>query len=248
MSAPVNVLLQQPTIHVPDWADEAQQWGQLNAEAKGNSEFYPLTVKAAYVVGVIHTICQSVSILLSHKDAMLVGYIPAYGVFASAIELLGRCLKGNSDTRGSVSDLEAGFQWLASTHFDDYHGDYLSVPKNIVLVQTGKYMYSIDNLVALRHFAAHGQATAEQDASGHYQFGYIDYEILAHMPPLLANGLDAYWAALRSDEFLCNCLAKARVIALRKWPVFLSWSKFEKDDAGKYHSIGEIFSEFNWVI
>jgi hypothetical protein len=220
----------------------------LNAEVKGNDEFFPLTIKAAYVIGVIHTICQSVTLLLADKQAKRVGYIPAYGVFASAIELLGRCLRGNADTRGSVKDLEAGFQWLASIKFDDYRGDFTSVPKKIVLVQTGQYMYSIENLVALRHFAAHGQSTAKQVAPGHYQFGYVDYEILEHMPPLLANALESYWAALQSDESLCNSLAQAKAIALRKWPVFLSWSKFERDQEGKYHSVGEIFRRFDWSV
>ena len=118
----------------------------------------------------------------------------------------------------------------------------------IVLVQTSKYMYSISNLVALRHFAAHGQATSKEVAKNSYAFGYIDYEILEQFPLLLANGLESYWHELQSSDILCNNLAKADIIALRKLPVFLSWSMFEKDSEGIYHSVAEIFRKFSWKV
>ena len=84
-NAPVNVKLKEPTIKIDGWDEDAQKWLTVNKDVQGNPDFYPLTVKAAYVIGVIHTICQSVSILLSDSQTRLITYLPAYGVFASGV-------------------------------------------------------------------------------------------------------------------------------------------------------------------
>jgi len=241
MAVPVNVKLQTPTIAIPNWNQEATDWMTLNVAAHGNPDFYPLTVKAAYVIGVEHDICESVSHLLTHPSVKTTTYIPAYGVFASGVEVLGRCITGNSTTRGSSADLKTGFKWLVSSSQD-------TVPDSHVLITTNSYAYTIEMLAALRHFAAHGQATSRVTASGTYQFGNIDYEILSKMPPLIANGLERYWHQLQQDEPLCNKLAEANIIALRSWPVLRSWMLFEKDEFGRYHSITEIFNRFDWRV
>lgn len=245
---PVNVKLEYPTEAPEEWDEEANQWIDLNGRAGGNPQFYPLTIKAAYVIGAIHCLCQSVSILLKDDNAKLVSYIPAYGIFASGVELFGRCLRGNSNLRGSGNDISIGFKWLASTSLDDYKDDYESVPENIVFVQTNHYMYSIKNLVALRHFAAHGQATSHEIGKGAYAFGYIDYEILSHMPTYIAAGLERYWKELQTSAELCNRLAAANVITLRHWPISQSWALFEADQKGVYHSVEEIFNRFDWHV
>jgi len=241
MAAPVNVKLKNPTVAIQGWKQEAKEWMNLNAAVGGNLDFYPLTVKAAYIIGIIHDLCDSVSYLLVDPSAMATTYIPAYGVFASGVEILGRCVNGNPTTRGSVGDLKTGFKWLVSSSYD-------SVPDTRVLITTGSYSYTIEMLAALRHFAAHGQATSRVTNAGTYQFGNIDYEILSKMPPLIANGLERYWNQLQSDEELCNKLAEANIIALRNWPVFRSWMLFERDESGKHHSITEIFNRFNWHV
>lgn len=247
--APTNVKLQKPTIEMKGWDEDAQRWLTINSDVNGHPDFYPLTIKAAYVIGVIHTICESVSILLKDPQAKLITYLPAYGVFASGIELLGRCINGDSSTNGSTKDLESGFKWLGASYFESYKNSYKTVPEGIVLIQTSKYMYTISNLVALRHFAAHGQATSKKIAkTNYYTFGYIDYEILAQFPPLLANGLESYWHELQSSDTLCNNLAKANVIALRKLPVFLSLSLFEKNSGGDHQFISETFKKFDWIV
>jgi len=246
--APVNVKLKKPTIRLDNWDEDAQKWITINNDIKGNPNFYPLTVKGAYVIGVIHTICESVSILLNDSKAKLATYLPAYGVFASAIELLGRCINGNSSTIDTTNDLKSGFKWLGASYFKPYKNSYADVPDDIILVKTSIYDYSINNLVALRHFAAHGQATSKEVAKNSYAFGNIDYGILEQFPSLLANGLESYWHELQTSEVLCNNLAKADIIALRKLPVFLSWSMFEKDSKGIYHSVAEIFKRFSWKV
>ena len=89
MPAPMNFKLDRPSVTVPNWAVEEPLWVQLNQEIGGNPAFFPLTVKGAYVIGVIHGLCESVSILLERLPGV-VSLMPAYGVFASAIEILGR--------------------------------------------------------------------------------------------------------------------------------------------------------------
>jgi hypothetical protein len=150
--APVNVKLQTPTVKIPNWTHEAAEWMSINADARGNPEFFPLTVKAAYVMGVEYDICESVSHLLAHPRAKETTYIPAYGVFASGVEILGRCIRGNSTTRGTTTDLKTGFRWLVSSA-------YGRVSLTHVLIATNSGDFTIKMLVALRHFAAHGQAT-----------------------------------------------------------------------------------------
>jgi hypothetical protein len=103
--------------------------------------------------------------------------------------------------------------------------------------------------MSLRHFSAHGQATTNIRI---YEFRDIDDEILAHMPLLLARGLESYWQALGSSvpvavsEFLCNQLAKANIAGFRNGPIYTSWSLFQGDGQGE--SITNIFRRFNWSI
>lgn len=241
MKAPVNVKLQNPTINIPSWSQEAQEWKKLNSEIGGNLGFFALTIKAAYVIGVIHDLCESISYLLTHPNAKEITYIPAYGIFASSVELLGRCINGNSTTYNNGRDLTTGFKWFVSSL-------HTSVSNTHVLVKTSSDSYTIEMLTALRHFAAHGQATSKMTNSGTYQFGNIDHEILSQMPPLIANALERYWNQLQSDDSLCNKLAEANIIALRNWPVLRSWALFERDENGEYHSITEIFNRFDWRV
>jgi hypothetical protein len=237
--APVNVKLKRPTEFIENWDEIALEWKILNTFAEGHAGFYPLTIKGAYVIGVIHDICESVDCLLHHSQVRQTTYIPAYGVFASGVEVLGRCINGNIGTAQNTPDLKTGFKWLVSSSPESISDDY-------VLIKTSNYEYTIEMLAALRHFAAHGQATSQKTGKGEYKFGRIDYEILEKLLPYLAEGLDRYWHELQHSEPLCNKLAKANIISLRDWPVLKSWILFEKDEHSVYHSIAEIFKRFNW--
>jgi hypothetical protein len=234
MDAPVKFKLDEPTENTEDWRKVAPLWHSLNATVQGNPAFSALTIKGAYAVGLIYGICQSVSCLLRVPDALReITYIPAYGVFASGIELLGRCVNGNSSNQGSTRDIKKGFKYLVTSSPDTLQDDY-------VLVRTSTGQYTIDELTSLRHFAAHGQATS--------QFVIFDRELLAAMPPLLADGLERWWNALQGDEDLCNRLARANILALRNVPVFTSWALFERDGTGVYNSITTIFNRFKWSV
>jgi hypothetical protein len=228
MNVPMDMKIPRPTISVPSWNDAI--WIQLNAEAHGNPGFSPMMVKAAYVIGIIHSLCESVSCLLVHCPAR-VSILPAYGVFGSAVELLGRCLNGSDTTRGSTRDLKTGFNWLRE-------GKVLDSDVGTV-TQTPTQIYTVADMVDLRHFAAHGQATAKQTP-------VLDADLLENMPRLLADGLEKYWNELQQREDRCNALGKANVLALRSWPVFLSWSLFERRPDGTYHSMTKIFETFDW--
>jgi hypothetical protein len=246
--APINALLKNPTEVPLGWDVEEQKWLKLNQEIGGNEHFYPLTIKGAYVIGVIYCLCQSVSLLLEAPNTQGVTYIPAYGVFASGVELLGRCIRGNTSLGQTAKDLRVGYKWLAYCSDKEKFADHQDVPNDYVLVETAHFLYTIENLVALRHYAAHGQATTNISQKGEYQFGHIDFEILSHMPPLIADGLARFWHELLNNEETCNKLAAANVIALRGWPIRQSWVLFEKDQYGRYHGISEIFNRFVWSV
>lgn len=235
MPAPVNLLIYSPSTPTSNWQEEADQWISLNREARGNPDFRPLTVKAAYVIGVIHDLCTCVDYLLRAQDSRQTTYLSAYGIFASSMDIFGRCILGNSSTSGTTNDLKAGLKWLASS-------SYQTIPDDHVLVTTTSHPYTINELVYIRHFTVHGQATSR------LQWAEVDYELLSRLLPLLANGLDRYWRHLLVDEKACNRLAEASILALRSHPVMKSWILFEKDQSGKYHSVEEIFDRFNWTI
>lgn len=190
-----------------------------------------MTIKAAYVIGIIHDLCESVTCLLRHPDVRQTTYIPAYGVFASGIDLLGRCMRGHSTSWDNTKDLTTGFKWLDPSQ---------SVSDDPILVKTSTSAYTVNRLGAMRHFAAHGQATS--------QFVNLDYEILSMMPPLIARGLERYWTELQNTEDLCNQLAKASVLAFRSAPIRKSWRLFEKNEFGEYESVEQIFSKFDWHV
>ena len=244
MPAPMNVRLKEPTESIPGWAIQGARWLALNQQAGGNPDFYPLTVKAAYVVGVIHDICSSVSVLLQVPPATVrATYIPAYGVYAAGVELLGRCVRGVNDTSNSHASLLTGFKWLCSSSYE-------TVYRTHQLIQTSNGPYDIETLAQLRHFAAHGQASASPGSAIH-GLPNVDTEILSQMPALIADGLERWWNDLqRGDrsETLCNRLAKANVIAFRNWPVFNAWTLFERDARGNYRSMTELFLEFDWKV
>ena len=239
--APVNVKLKTPTVKLKNWTKEARLWRALNRKAGGSSRLWPLTIKAGYVVGVIHGICQSVSHLLAHPRARQMTYIPAYQVFSSGVEILGRCIRGNSDLWGSVADLKTGFGWLVNS-------DQLGLQDDTIVVKTSSREYTVSMLTALGFYAAFGGIKTGKDSGGTHHFGEIDMELLGKMPPVLAEGLQRYWSQLQSSKRLCNRLAQARIIALQDWPVLQAWLLWNPDNSGVLAPIPDVFGEFDWRV
>jgi hypothetical protein len=252
---PMNVYLQVPTDPPPDWPRQAQQWINLNTTpatirgytGHGHPDFYPLTVKAGYVVGLIYDVCGAVTALLHDKRTRREHFLIAYGVFASAIDLLGRCIQGNSTYRANANgqplDVKMGFRWLKRLDMN-----YINVNDNDILVSTPQGQYSIDMLVAMRHYAAHGQATTNKNS---YVFNEIDYDVLELMPLLLAEALEVYWNMLQArDHFttqdatiLCNHLAHANIAAFRHAPIHNIWILIQQ-----HGSLTNVFKIFNWTM
>ena len=236
MSAPVNVHLPAPTVQIDGWEIQASQWAQLNRDVGGNPDFYPLTIKAFYIVGIMLGACQSVSILLRDPLSTASTYYPAYAVFSSAIDLLGRCIRGNANSKGTGKDLQTGLQWLAAPTLNDY----VTVPVTHILVKTPIASYNISDLVMLRHFTAHGQATVNKEIHP------FDFFILEKIHPYVSPAMESYWALLQTNEVLCNQLAKANIRPYRNRPIFDTLLSFSADEYGRYSSIGEVFAKFDW--
>ncbi len=224
--------------------DDDHQWLELNTSIGNQVNWPPLAIKAFYVFGVIHDICESVDWLLKFPDPQAprpwpVTYFPAFGVCASAIELLGRCLNGDDKVSGTNrSNLQRGFNWLIE-----------SAPKNAtrpgVVTVTNYAEYEVENLLNLRHFTAHGQAITGKSRSDpqKYAFRSIDIELLDAFPQLIGNAMERYWGALRNSEQYCEDLAKAKIIPLRGDPI-----KKMLEFYNKGMSAGDPFLQFDWQV
>jgi hypothetical protein len=236
MPAPVNVKLEVPSITIRNWDNQATLWRNLNTEIGGNSDFFPLTIKSAYVIGIIHDICTCTELLLHSGVAAETTYLPAFGLFSSGIELIGRCVNGNKSHSGSPEDLITGFKWLSADK------NYIDVKDSDPIVTTMRRQYNAENLANLRNYSAHGQAMVKGKIES------IDTSLLGSLSPLLAKGLSVYWNTLINEEYYCNKLAEANVLPFRNHPIGISWVNFERDESGEYHSIFDIFNEFNFDI
>ncbi len=116
---------------VIDIPTQEQQWVSI-AKGIGSSDLDWLTTKAFYVTGVILGNCRSVEILLRRENNIETTYYPAYAVFASAVELLGRCLRGNTSDTDSYKDILAGFRWLKCPDVENY--DKISVVVTLPMI------------------------------------------------------------------------------------------------------------------
>ena len=231
---PVNVKLQNPsTIDPSKWTKEVARWTHLNREAGGHPGFFPLTVKAAYVFGVVHDFCFSVEWLLTHPKAYPTTYLPAFGLCAASMELLGRCLRGNQTSRQNTADLKAGFEWLK-----DSSPARAGISPN-ALTATRHYHYDIQQLMDLRHFTLHGQATVNDNSAV-----MLDAELLEVFPLLIGNAMERYWDKLKNEIDFCENLARARILPLRSDPISKMWGFFERPGT----SAGTPFYAFRWKV
>lgn len=220
-----------------EWKAEARQWEELNRGIGGNSDFDPLAIKGFYVIGVILTNCRSVNILLSGDHLISTVFYPSYAVFASAVELLGRCIRGNKLSSGNTEDLRTGFKWLKAPTLNMYQ----AVDKSDLLVSTSRD-YPIEELTQLRHFTAHGQAIK------HSIVRSFDYLILGQMPPLIGSGIESYLRELRTSSTLADSLARASVSPYRDRPIFEGIWDAPLYDADLYPaSIGNKFRQMDWT-
>jgi len=196
----------------------------------------PLTIKAFYVTGLISHLCHSVNILLDPKNLTEATYYPAYGVFASADELVGRCIRGNIEEWGARKDLTAGFQWVAQPLWTTY----AEVVDEFVIVKDSNFPHTISDLVALRNFAAHGQAVNQSEVQE------FDYLVLGRLQPHFAAAMEAYLALLvTSDEAAAN-LARANISPFRGRPILDGAWPFAPGPDSFPRSVGEAIRGMDW--
>jgi hypothetical protein len=233
------------------------EWRSLQASV-ANSQFTVLEIKAFYVIGLMLEVCASVDCLLKaslskneHPLAYQVftsggRYLPAFGVFASGVELLGRCLTGN-ETAQVNENLKVGFHYLAKPTLTPL---LTSIPMGTDVVITSR-SYSIQDLIDLRNYAAHGQSTVgEKDASGRLvpksNLPGIERDLFGRLPEKMGDAIQVYWHdALLHDVEHCRRLAKARIdpYTNRIGPLQHVIYYFGQIP---YQSAGSLFSRFTW--
>jgi len=236
----------------------ASEWKSLQ-NSVANSQFTHVEIKAFYVLGLILEICESVDCLLKANSLSKNGhplayqvfasggrYLPSFGIFASGVELLGRCLTGN-ETVDVNENLNVGFHYLAKPNPAPLLND---IPMGIDVVKTSR-SYSIQDLIDLRNYAAHGQSTvSEKDANGKKRIPKsnlpgIERELFGKLPHKMGQAIDIYWLALVNDVEHCRRLAKARIDPYnnRIGPLHHVISYFGQIP---YQSAGSLFNKFDW--
>ncbi len=208
-----------------------EDWRHLNV---GNAvQWPPISLKALYVLGIIHDFCHAANHLLVSDLAWPTFYLPAYNLVASGIEILGRVVGGEVRDQGTVGiNFRKGFGYLRET--TPLPGE----PPEIVIA-TNHNKYNVSALIELRNFATHGQATFDPKNMK------IDIELLDNFPTLIAAALERYWNELQRDVGLCELLAQANVVPLhiRADPIRKMLMLFERG-----FTVTGTFTRFNWHI
>lgn len=253
-----NVALSATTSAIPEWRAEVPCWEVLYSDAHMSTPVNPLTVKARYVTGIVLAHCRSVEILLGERHLISTTYVPALGVFASAVDLLGRCINGDSNPSGNNNEnLWTGFKWL---HTPD-PASYQSVSKTDILVTTSNGPHTIEELFYLRHYSVHGQAINKAahtygadpnrpvpvNRHADCPIQDLDYLILGELPLVMGTALEAYLSELKTNNVLAAKLAKAGVLALLGRPVFDSAWDFPADTDLYPRAIGDGIRSMDWT-
>jgi hypothetical protein len=205
--------------------------------AQANTIFTPLEVKAFYLFGLLDDICQSVQSLVKAKNGWPEKYLPALSLFASAVDLLGRCVRGDSSAH-SKENLRVGFWYLFNAAPTPPARKLNSAQAMSILVRTPFLSYTVLDLVALRNYCTHGQA-AMSTPSG------IDNQLLVQFPKHIGDSMEVYWSALQANDDYCQRLGLARVdpFANRADPLTKTLRYFSQGLAA-----GDLFYGLNWSI
>src|ERR1700690_1205882 len=201
-----------------DWIDQSPKWLRIARGVISQDSYDPLSIKALYVTGLTLELCKAVNILLAADNTTTNTFYPAYAIFASAIELLGRCLTGNATSGSTTNDLTNGFKWLAKPSLESSP----EITAEYILVKTPNFSYRIKDLVALRHFTAHGQANINLEPGDvdfhfpdpfalHFEFDPLP---LGELHPKFASAIEEYLLQLVSSETLSTNLATASIVPL----------------------------------
>lgn len=226
MSFTKQIVPSESIVSTSEWLVKEALWKNLYSEVGGEKQLSALTIKAVYVTGTIFQICESVTVLLDNRDfARQVSFIPALGIYISAIEILGRCVKG--ETAHWHSTLQSGLKWICNPLYPSY----TNVAKNTNVVITENRTYTIEDIEALRNFSAHGQAVS--------QLYVLDYQLIEKLHERLTEGLIQFWEQLTLSHALCDNLAAANIVPFRGSPLLTFEYKLTRNGA----TIKDVFEQ-----
>ncbi len=191
---------------IPDneWnQNNLQLWNNTYVTNQNGLQLLPLEAKALHVIGTLVQIFNSVGYLLycgNRQRPCADNYLYAYLLACTAIELIGRCRTG--ETNLARSTLEIGFTSIGITT--------ITVNINQNGLPRG-YVYNIDQLIALRNLAAHGQGVAS--AHRRSQNVFLHVELLDSFPGRLMEAFDRYYEDLfeSADPIIRRMLALSAV-------------------------------------
>lgn len=216
---------------------QANKWEQLKQLANADEVFTPVEIKAYYIIGLVDDICQSVQCLVKADEGWPEKYLPAFSLFASAVDLLGRCLTGNH-TLNVNENLRVGFWYLFHPTSNPPARNLNPANATTTLVRTSLLSYSVADLVALRHYSAHGQAAQNNRPS-------VDNELLSQFPRSIGDAVETYWSALQSEVEYCTRLGEALIdpYANRAEPLSKTLNYFDQGNAA-----GDLFYRLDWNV
>lgn len=176
-------------------------------------------VKAFFALGMMRRYYLSANAVLCEQRHL--GFLSAYELLSSGVELLGRCIHDAQDVRQhprseSMKRLERGFEFLRPNH----------LPPNVI-VETNHCAardggYSADDLKNLRNLATHGGVISSVPIKGDIEllhelrkayFGILESEADPHRGTGPIQGaIDRYCELLvNGDADTCNRLADAGI-------------------------------------
>ncbi len=142
-----------PYIDNPQLRDQVGDIRQPWIDLGNNCGISPFAAKALFALGMMRRYILSANIVL--KDMEQPGFISAYSLLSSGVELLGRCIHPDKSIRQhpkfeSPKRLEAGFKFIKRP----------LLPADVV-VETNHYVaanggYSAEDLSNLRNLVTHG--------------------------------------------------------------------------------------------
>ncbi len=222
---PVNLFANVPT-------DDDERWRNLNQH--GHSGFWPVTIKAFYLYGILLSIFRSTEILIENSRVPILErtfqgnfprYFTSFGICSSAIELFGRCIGGVIEPEGqSGRCLTIGFNWLARPGTIEVNN------RNLNIVTTQRSAYTSQDLINLRNFVAHGQATTPRSQP------FLDFDLLAPFPEMMGRAVETWWFEVSTrNRDLCVNLARANLMAVHLGqPITKTLFNFSTEAAGTH--------------
>lgn len=166
---------------IPDTDNLRFFWNDKSiCELEAGVVLTPLEAKALHVMGLMLQNFEAAGHLLHFEDQKMAAnyYLQAFFLACTAIELLSYCKNGRENLLKDQNDgLKSGFQIVG-----------------LETIETNNKIYEVEDLIALRNLAAHGQGVAS--AEGAVKAVFLDVELLDKFPDKLMKAFDDYYKLL----------------------------------------------------